>query len=68
MSTDEYALVPWIKRGTNFLLGPYHFVCMGWQNGRMRAMRHDEHGFYMYSLSIEVALSPGLRILERSEK
>ena len=64
---NEQALLP-IKKGDNFLLGPYHFVCMRWENGRIKAMRHDKHGFYMYSLSVEVALSPGFRMLEKQVK
>jgi len=54
-----------IHKGDNFRLGPYHFVCMGWQNGRIRAMRHEEHqGFFMHSLSPELVLSPGFKLLK----
>ena len=67
MITDDYALVPWIKRGDNFILGPYHFVCMGWENGRMRAARRTYPGIVIHSLSIDVALDPGLKIVERQK-
>jgi hypothetical protein len=64
---DTQALLP-IKKGDNFMLGPYHFVCMGWHNGRIIAMTHDKHGFYEYSLSMEVVLSPGFRMLSKDTK
>ena len=58
-----------LKKGDNFMLGPYHYVCMGWENGRIRAMTHEVHrGFFMYSLSPEVVLSPGFQILRQEVK
>ena len=55
-----------INKGDNFMLGPYHFVCMGWENGRIKAMRYERYRLYMYSLSPEVALDPGFKLLSES--
>ncbi len=62
--SDTTELLP-IKKGDNFMLGPYHFVCMGWENGRIKAMRRTYPGLIMHSLSIDVALDPGFRMLEK---
>jgi len=67
--SDTQELLP-IKKGDNFMVGPYHFVCMGWKDGRILAMRYEtgpyeQRGIYKHSLSIDVALSPGFRMLEQ---
>lgn len=66
---NDTALLP-IKQGDNFALGPYHFVCMGWKNGRIQAMRHEEgRGFFMYSISPFVILEgTGFRMLSRARE
>ena len=54
-----------LKKGDTFMIGPFHFVCMGWENGRIKAMRRTYPGFIMHSLSVEIALSPGFRLLKK---
>lgn len=58
-----------IKKGDNFILGPYHFVCMGWENGRIRAMTYIPGKWLrMYSLSVDVVLlDPTFRMLKKQE-
>ncbi len=56
-----------INKGDNFMLGPYHFVCMGWKNGRILATREMLYRGKIvtveHSLSPDVVLSPGFKTL-----
>ncbi len=63
----EQKLLP-IKKGDSFIIGPYHFVCMGWENGRILARRYENGYIYEHSLSIDVALDPGFRITGRASE
>ena len=38
---DRPLLPGLLEKGDNFMLGPYHFVCMGWKNGRIIAMTYE---------------------------
>lgn len=58
-----------LHKGDNFRVGPDHFVCMGWQDGRIRAMTHRPHqGFFMYSFLPEVLLSPMFKMLHKADE
>ena len=58
---DKQELLP-IKRYDKFMIGPYSFVCLGWRNGRILALRDR---LYEHSLSMEVVLSPGFRMIKK---
>jgi len=60
--SDITELFP-ITEGDTFVIGPDHFVCIGWENGRIKAMTHDRHGLYTYAFSPDFLLSPGFRML-----
>ena len=65
---DEIPLLP-IYEGDNFSIGSYHFVCLGWKNGRIWAARYEEGiGLITYSISMSVALKPEFRITYRAHK
>ena len=67
MNEENQELLP-IKKGDNFMLGPYHFVCMGWKNGRIRAARYEPHvGVFMHSLSVDAVMGPGFRMFNKHQ-
>jgi len=58
-----------MNKGDNFMLGPHHFVCMGWKNGRVLAMTYRPHeGIFKYSFMPDVLLAPGFKMLKRAEE
>jgi hypothetical protein len=58
-----------LKKGDNFAIGSYHFVCMGWSNGRIKAGRYEPHvGIFMHSLSVDAVMVPGFRMISRASE
>lgn len=59
-----------IKKGDNFALGPYHFVCVGFEHGHIRAMTFIPHrGLFLYCISPFVVLEdPTFRWISRARE